>query len=88
MIGIFGPYAATFKEEMSFLECLFHDKGQKHRANAVARSALLTIFPNKHGKTFGKDPDVSIFIKEMFNLRAPLPEYIANLWNWAYFELY
>lgn len=79
MIGMFGPYAATCKDEMSFLECLFHDKGKKHRANAVAISALLTIFPNKHGKTFGKDPDASILIKEMFNPSAPLPEYIANL---------
>ena len=79
MIGTFGPYAATFKDEMSFLECLFNDKGQKHRANAVAISALLTIFPNKHGKTFGKDPDASILIKEMFNPSEPLPEYIANL---------
>lgn len=73
---------------MSFLECHSHNKGQKHRANAVARSALLTILPNKHGKTFGKDPDASILIKGMFNLKAPLQEYIANLWTWAYFELF
>ena len=69
---------ATFKEEMSFLAHLFHNKEQKHGVIVFARSALLPVLPSKDGTIFSKDPNVSRLVKGIFKLILFLPKYVAT----------
>ena len=40
--------------------------------------SLSAILPTKDVRTFGTDPDVNRLVKGTFNLRPPLPKYVAT----------
>ena len=68
------PYNSKFDRGIDFLSQLYKE-GAKYGYIAAARSALSAVLPKEEGVAFGKDPNVTKFLKGVFRLKPQLPRY-------------
>ena len=68
-------FSTSVKNILTFLALLFHEKGLKHRAFNVHRSAISAFHIPIDGVVIGKHPLVTKFMKGVFCSRPPEPKY-------------
>ena len=68
------PTQASVPEALTFLQEL-KDSGVGYSVLNTARSALYCVLDLPFGVTFGSHPDVSKFMKGVFNEKKPLRRY-------------
>ena len=73
------PLCAITKTGIEFLNEYFNT-GVGYSAVNSARSALSSLIKPLHGIPFGKDSLVSRILREVFNIRPALPQYVTT-WN-------
>ena len=73
------PTKASVPEALNFLQEL-KDSGVGYSVLNTARSALSCVLDLPFGVTFGSHPDVSKFMKGVFNEKPPLPRY-NTIWD-------
>ena len=66
------PLCATTETDIEFLTKYFNT-GVSYSAVNSARSALFSLIKPFHDIPFGKDPQVSRFLRGVFNIRPALP---------------
>ena len=73
------PLCATTEPGIEFSTKYFNAEVGYSAVNS-ARSALSSLIKPLHGIPFGKDSLVSRILREVFNIRPALPQYVTN-WN-------
>ncbi len=71
---------ATVTQGLDFLAELFAEGNRKYSAMNTARSALSLVIVLPNGVQFGKHPDVTQFMKGIFNIKPTVPRYL-DTWD-------